>query len=251
MIERIQKILSRAGIASRRKAETMILAGRITVNGQTVTRLGEKADPDRDAIRVDGKRILAVMPRTLYIVLYKPQGYVTTMSDPQGRPTVADLVKSVPERLFPAGRLDYDSEGLLLMTNDGEFAQRIQHPRYEIPKEYYVKVKGAVSEALPSSLRKGADLEDGFFRPLEISLEKRNPGSTWFRVLIHEGKNRVIRRYFEHFGHPATRLIRTAVGGILLEGMKPSEYRYLQKKDVEAFLPSPPSKDEKSLDNKR
>lgn len=242
MVERIQKILSRAGIASRRKSEDMILEGRVTVNGQPVTHLGSKADPDKDEIRVDGKRILPEKPRSFYIALHKPPGYVTTMSDPLGRPTVADLVKNVSGRVFPVGRLDYDSEGLLLMTNDGEFAQMIQHPRYEIPKEYYVKVKGVVSEPVLASVRKGTDLDDGFFRPLEISMEKRNPGSTWFRVIIHEGRNRVLRRYFEHFGHPVTRLIRTAIGGIILEGLNPTEYRFLQKKDVEAFLPSPPSK---------
>ncbi len=242
MDERIHKILSRAGIASRRKAERMIAEGRVTVNGQTLTQPGSKADAQKDEIRVDGKRILPEKPRLIYIALHKPPGYMTTMSDPQGRPTVADLLKKIPSRVFPVGRLDYDSEGLLLLTNDGEFAQLIQHPRHEIPKEYYVKVKGAVSEPVQSALRKGTDLDDGFFRPVEISAEKRNPGSTWFRVVIHEGKNRVIRRYFEHFGHPVARLIRTAVGGIHLEGINPAQYRFLEKKDIASFLPAPTRK---------
>jgi pseudouridine synthase len=233
--ERIQKILARAGIASRRKAEALVLEGRVTVNGLPVSRLGSKADPERDEIRLDGKRISRHGAPPAYIALYKPPGYVTTLSDPLGRPTVANLVKGVPGRIFPVGRLDYDSEGLLLMTNDGDFAQRVQHPRYGISKEYSVKVRGAVPEATLALLRKGTRLEDGFFKPLGISLEKRNPGSTWFRVTIQEGKNRVIRRYFDSLGHPVARLIRTAVGNIRLEDMKAGEYRYLTKKDLQAF----------------
>ncbi|HPC04398.1 MAG TPA: pseudouridine synthase [Syntrophales bacterium] len=240
MEERIQKILARAGIASRRKAEALVLEGRVTVNGEPVSRLGSKADPERDEIRLDGRRIQQERTPPTYIALYKPPGYVTTLSDPLGRPTVANLVKGVPGRIFPVGRLDYDSEGLLLMTNDGDFAQRVQHPRYGVSKEYSVKVRGAVTESTLALLRKGARLDDGFFKPLRVSLEKRNPGSTWFRVTIHEGKNRVIRRYFESFGHPVARLIRTAVGGVFLESMKAGEYRYLTKKDLQAF-PAPPA----------
>lgn len=241
MEERIQKILARAGIASRRKAEEILLQGRVTVNGRPVSTLGSKADPEKDEIRLDGRRVSCDVAPLTYIALYKPPGYVTTLSDPLGRPTVEHLVKGIPGRIYPVGRLDYDSEGLLLMTNDGNFAQRVQHPRYRIPKEYSVKVRGAVTDATVALLRKGVRLDDGFFNPLRISLEKRNPGSTWFRVSIREGRNRVIRRYFKSFGHPVTRLIRTAVGNITLEGMKAGEYRYLTKKDLQALLHPPES----------
>ncbi|MBN1829291.1 MAG: rRNA pseudouridine synthase [Deltaproteobacteria bacterium] len=235
MNERLQKIIARAGVASRRKAEEMIREGRVAVNGQTVALLGSKADPDVDEIRVDGCRI-TVESELVYLLLYKPAGYVTTSNDPQGRPIVTDLIRAVPERLYPVGRLDYDSEGLLILTNDGQFAHKIQHPRHGILKSYLVKVRGVLNDADIAAIGEGRHLEDGFFRPREVRLERRNPKSTWLTVSLTEGRNRIIRRYFDTFGHPAARLIRTSIGHIEVGSLKEGEYRMLRKREVEALM---------------
>ncbi len=173
-LERLQKILSRAGVASRRAGEKMIAEGRISVNGAVVTEPGTKADPERDEIRVDG-RLVSLETEKLYIALHKPPGYVTTLSDPQGRPIVTDLLTGVAERVYPVGRLDYDSEGLLILTNDGEFAQRLQHPRYGIPKTYRVKVEGNLTKGELKALEDGIDLPDGRFAPVERPSRKDEP----------------------------------------------------------------------------
>jgi 23S rRNA pseudouridine2605 synthase len=213
MEERIQKILSRAGVSSRRAAEKMIAEGRISVNQAVVTEPGTKADADRDQIRVDG-RLISCEAERVYILLHKPQGYVTTLNDPQGRPIVTDLLSGVTERVFPVGRLDYDSEGLLILTNDGAFSQRLQHPRYGIPKRYRIKVEGR-------------------FAPSDVRLEKTNPGSSWLRLTITDGRNRVIRRAFESLGHPVCRLIRVAVADITLESVREGAWRRLTPKEVD------------------
>ncbi len=224
MKERLQKIISAAGIDSRRHAEKLITAGRVSVNGEIVTELGVKADPQKDVIRIDGNTI-SVEKTHYYIALHKPAEYVTTMSDPQNRPTVVDLVRDVPERVYPIGRLDYDSSGLLLLTNDGDFAQKIQHPRFQIPKTYRVKISGRLSSEELKQISKGISLPDGVFKPENLKIEKINDKSCWLSLTLREGKNRIIRRGFEAAGHQVTRLVRESIGNITLTGLKEGEWR--------------------------
>jgi len=231
MKERIQKIMAQAGIASRRAAEKMILEGRVTINDVRIAELGAKADPGQDDIRVDG-RLINVAIDKIYLLLNKPRGYVTTLNDPENRPTVAHLLTGIQERVFPVGRLDYDSEGLLLLTNDGEFAQRLQHPRYQVTKTYRVKVEGHLSNREIRALSEGVSLEDGFFKPLHAALERKNAKSCWVTLTLAEGRNRVIRRAFAVIGFPVIRLIRVALSDILLGDLKPGAYRHLTRKEV-------------------
>ena len=233
--DRLQKILSRAGVASRRAAEEMLAAGRISVNGAVVTAPGTKADPRKDEIRVDG-RLISLDTDKIYLALYKPSGYVTTLNDPQGRPIVTDLLAGVAERVYPVGRLDYDSEGLLILTNDGDFAQRVQHPRYGIPKTYRVKVEGVLTRAEFSALERGVQLPDGRFTPVRIRFEKTNRASTWIELTISDGRNRVIRRAFDSVGHSVVRLVRTAVADLTLGSLREGEWRMLEHREVERLL---------------
>jgi len=236
MEERLQKILARCGVASRRGAEQMMREGRISVNGMTVTRPGIKADATQDAIRVDGKLISESAVSRVYLALHKPQGYVATLKDPHGRPIVTDLLRGVPERVFPVGRLDYDSEGLLLMTNDGDFSYRVQHPTFKVPKTYLVKVQGKLTRSDIETVRKGIILEDGPFKPVRAAVEKTNQKSCWLEITILEGRNRVIRRFFDSMHHPVSRLIRTAIADIHLGDLKSGEYRYLEKREVKSLI---------------
>ena len=233
MKERLQKIIAAAGIASRRHAETLITTGRVSVNGEIVRELGVKADAQTDIIRVDGNTI-GVDKTPCYIALYKPAGYVTTMSDPQKRPTVIDLLGDMPERVYPVGRLDYDSSGLLLLTNDGDFAQKILHPRWSVPKTYRVKISGRLTRDELRQLERGIALPDGMFKPENVKVEKINDKSCWVALTLREGKNRVIRRGFEQLGRPVTRLVRESIGPITLQGLKEGKWRHL--KDREAAL---------------
>jgi len=235
--ERLQKIIAGAGLASRRAAETLILQGRVSVNGVVVTELGTKADAGRDDIRVDG-RLISTDVSKRYLMLNKPRGYVTTLKDPEGRPIVTELLHGIEERVFPVGRLDYDSEGLLLMTNDGDFAQKMQHPRYRIPRTYRVKVRGNVTRRELKEMEDGAELEDGFFKPVAMHLEKMNPKSSWVVMTIQEGRNRVIRRFFDAVGHPVARLIRIAFGELRLGQLGEGEFRALKKREIEQLLSS-------------
>jgi 23S rRNA pseudouridine2605 synthase len=235
MEERLQKILSRAGVSSRRAAEKMIAEGRISVNRTVVVEPGTKADPQKDEIRLDG-RLISLETERIYLMLHKPKGYVTTLSDPQGRPIVTDLLNGVAARVYPVGRLDYDSEGLLILTNDGEFAQRLQHPRYGIPKTYRVKVEGRILKGELKALENGIDLPDGRFAPAEVQLEKTNPGSTWLTITITDGRNRVIRRAFDSIGHPVARLLRVAVADITLASLREGAWRLLTPREVERLL---------------
>lgn len=232
MEERLQKIIAKAGIASRRAAEKMIADGRVSVNGHTVTVLGAKADSDKDEIRVDEKLVLCNVSK-IYLMLNKPRGYVTTLHDPEKRPIVSDLMTGVEERVYPVGRLDYDSEGLLLMTNDGDFSQKLQHPRFRVPKTYRVKVKGHLTKVDVNQLQKGVLLSDGIFKPMDIKYEKNNKMSTWLIITIFEGRNRVIRRAFESLGHPVARLIRIAVSDVYLGNLKEGCHRELTKREIE------------------
>lgn len=235
MKERLQKIISASGIASRRAAEQMIEEGRVTVNNFIVRQLGVKADVEKDEIRVNGTLI---HPETskIYLMLNKPKGYVTTMHDPQRRPVVTDLLAGVSERLFPVGRLDYDSEGLIFMTNDGDFSQKMQHPRFEIPKTYMVKIKGTLAANEIRALSKGLKLMDGLFKPESVRILKANLKSCWLTLTIAEGKKRVIRRGFQSMGHPVVRLIRTAISDVCLGSLKTGTFRYLTDKEVKRLL---------------
>jgi 23S rRNA pseudouridine2605 synthase len=235
MEERLQKIIAAAGICSRRAAEELILAGKVQVNDRVVRQLGTRADTGRDEIRIDGRLITTEVER-VYLMLNKPAGYVTTLKDPEGRPVVTDLVRDVGQRVYPVGRLDYDSEGLLILTNDGAFAERVQHPRYEIPRTYLAKVRGRVTRKEIQSLLKGIELEDGPFTVDGIQEEKFNEKSQWLRVTISEGRNRIIRRAMEALGHPVARLIRVSLGSLELGSLKPGEHRQLRRKEVEGLL---------------
>jgi 23S rRNA pseudouridine2605 synthase len=235
MEERLQKILSRAGVSSRRAAEKMIAEGRISVNRTVVVEPGTKADPGKDEIRLDG-RLISLDTERIYLMLHKPKGYVTTLSDPQGRPIVTDLLNGVAARVYPVGRLDYDSEGLLILSNDGEFAQRLQHPRYGIPKTYRVKVEGHLLKGELKALENGIDLPDGRFAPAEVQLEKTNPRSTWLTLTLIDGRNRVIRRAFDSLSHPVARLVRVAVADITLASLPEGAWRLLTSREVERLL---------------
>src|SRR6266404_6360823 len=208
--QRLQKILSGAGVTSRRKAEQMMLDGRVTVNGQQVRELGAKADLSKDHIKVDGK-LVRPAKQLLYLMMNKPRGYVTTMFDPQGRPTVIDLLRRVPERVYPVGRLDFNSEGLLLLTNDGDFAQRIMTSGAEIPKTYWVKVSGTPSEPHLEKLRRGISLDGRLTAPAQIRVlrEAENP---WYEVVLTEGRQNQIRRMFSKVGHMVEKLKRVKIG---------------------------------------
>lgn len=234
MEERIQKIIAQAGIASRRAAEELILAGRVTVNGQAAS-LGMKADPLQDHVKVDGKLITRKEPRVYYL-FYKPRGVVTSISDPQGRPTVKDFFAGIHMRVFPVGRLDFDSEGLLFVTNDGDFANAVMHPAHEMPKIYAAKVKGEIAEEQMSLLRQGVRLEDGMTAPAKVRRIRTTESNCWVQITIHEGRNRQVRRMLEKVGHPVLRLKRIAIGSFGVGDLKPGQYRELTKEEVRTFL---------------
>ena len=236
MAERLQKILSAAGIASRRTAETLIAQGRVTVNGQTVTAPGTRASPDDD-IRVDGRRVKGA-PRRRYILLYKPRGYITTRSDPQHRPTVIDLLTrgGVREYVYPVGRLDYDSEGLLVLTSDGDFAARLTHPRHGIEREYEVRVKGVPDDHDLDRLSRGISLGGRRTAPARVELSKVIEAESGQQALlsfvIREGRNRQVRNMCDAIGHPVARLRRTRIGPIVDEHIRPGEFRDLSPREV-------------------
>jgi pseudouridine synthase len=231
MEERLQKIIARAGITSRRKAEELILQGRVKVNGQVVTELGSKADPERDHVKVDGKLIHFRQPQA-YLILNKPRGYVTTLADPEGRPTVLDLLKGVRQRVFPIGRLDYDTEGLLLLTNDGDLAHVLMHPSYEVPKTYLAKVKGVLSDEEIKKLEKGVPLPGGKIAPCSIKKIRKTQENSWLEVTLHEGKKRQVRRMLERVGHPVLKLKRIRYAFLNLAGLLPGQYRHLSPQEV-------------------
>ncbi len=241
--ERLQKILSRAGIASRRKAEEMIAAGRVTVNGKIVDELGAKADLDRDHIKVDGR--LVRPPRNLvYLALNKPVGVVTTLSDPQGRRTVMDLLRGVKERVYPVGRLDYHSEGLLLLTNDGEFANALTSAATHIPKTYLVKVNGPLTAEQEQQFREGVPLSGRRTAPAGLKLVRR-AANPWYEARLYEGRNQQIRLMFRHFDRMVEKLRRIKVGFLDLGPLKPGGFRHLSPEEVERFRKSFARKKEK------
>jgi 23S rRNA pseudouridine2605 synthase len=237
---RLQKLLAQSGVASRRKCEELMLEGHVVVDGEVVTRLGTKVDPRTAVIRVDGKRLPPVSPN-VYLVLNKPRGVVSTMSDPEGRRTLSDVVADRPERLFHVGRLDTDTSGLILLTNDGDFAHRMAHPSYEVDKTYVAEVEGEVHRGTIKQLLAGVTLEDG---PVTVSKArvvtgahgKNAPGKTIVELVIHEGRNRIVRRLMDHVGHPVRRLTRTAIGPVQLGRMKPGELRELTRDELGELL---------------
>ncbi|HWL85639.1 MAG TPA: pseudouridine synthase [Polyangiaceae bacterium] len=231
--DRLQKILARGGLASRRKAEELIAAGRVRVNGRIVTELGAKADPIRDKIEVDGKRVVA--EDLVYVVLHKPRGVVSTMSDPEGRPTVRDYLTRIPGRVYSVGRLDFATSGVLLATNDGDFSDALLHPRKSVPKTYVVKVVGEMQPKDLERWHKGVRLDDGVTRPAEVSFLRHEDGKTWFQLTIREGRNQQIRRMGEATGFPVMRLARTSFAGITSESLRPGDFRHLTRDELVAL----------------
>jgi pseudouridine synthase len=258
-MDRLQKILSQAGIASRRAAEKLIAEGRVSVNGVTVREMGTRADPSTDDIRVDGRR-LRRPERLRYILLNKPAGYVTTRSDPQRRPTVLDLLRGVREYVYPVGRLDYDTEGLLLLTNDGELAARLTHPRHRVERSYEARVAGTPDTQALERLRGGLPLDGRRTQPADVELlsrragpakaghyGRRGPGpaeagrderDALLRITIREGRNRQVRRMCEAIGHPVKALVRTRIGSVTDRQLRPGQWRELRPEEVRALKKS-------------
>lgn len=231
---RLQKLLSAAGVASRRHAEALILEGRVSVNGKVVLELGTRADPDRDHVRVDGARVNAAKRRR-YVLMNKPRGYVTTRSDPQGRPTVLDLLKSSREYLYPVGRLDYDSEGLVLLTNDGDLAARLMHPRHEVDREYHVRVRGIPDARSLARLAHGIVLEGRRTAPAAARLIERHRGGgeqSTITLVLREGRSRQVRKMCEAVGHPVVRLRRVRIGPLRDPALKTGAYRELTVEEL-------------------
>jgi len=236
-VERLQKILSQAGIASRRASEQLMRDGRVTVNGDTIRELGSKADASRDDIRVDGRRI-KVAAHHRYLLLNKPRGYMTTRSDPERRPTVLDLLRGVTEYVYPVGRLDFDSEGLLLLTNDGELAARLTHPRHGVARVYEARVLGVPDTRDIARLSRGIVLEGGRTSPAEVKVlpHGRDAREATLSIVIREGRNRQVRKMCDAIGHPVVRLKRTRIGRITAKGLKPGDIRDLTRDEVRSFL---------------
>jgi 23S rRNA pseudouridine2605 synthase len=232
MLERLQKILAHAGVASRRKAETLIESGHVTVNGKVVRELGSKADLEEDVIQVDGRTIREEQDK-VYFVLYKPAGCVTTLSDPENRQTIKKYIEHIPERVYPVGRLDYDVEGALIVTNDGDLAFSMMHPRFGVRRTYLAKVHGVPDQEVVERLLKGVRLEDGRAKALEAELHSRTPKNTWVRVVVAEGRQHLVKRLMEAVGAPVQRLFRADYGGIGVAGMAPGEVRELTRAEVE------------------
>lgn len=229
-MERLQKVMAHAGVASRRKSEEIIAEGRVKVNGQTVTEMGTKVNPERDVIEVDGEIISK--EKRIYILLNKPEGYITSVDDPRGRKTVLDLVDDVEQRIYPVGRLDYDTSGLLLLTNDGQLTYILTHPSHEIDKTYLTEVEGRITNKESDKLKNGVKLEDGITAPAKLEIHKRDEKHTSFSLTIHEGRNRQVRRMCDAVGHPVINLKRTSLGPLTLDGLNKGDYRYLTDQEV-------------------
>lgn len=232
---RLQKLLAASGVASRRRCEELMLAGEVEVDGEIVTRLGTKVDPSTAVIRVSGKRLPPVSA-SVYLVLNKPRGVVSTMSDPQGRRTLEDYVADRPERLFHVGRLDTDTEGLLILTNDGDFAQRLAHPSYELEKTYVAEVSGQLTKQTLQRLRDGVTLEDGPVQVHRARIIAAQPDRSIVELVIHEGRNRIVRRLLDHVGHPVTRLTRTRIGPVGIGELRAGKLRELTSDELGALL---------------
>lgn len=229
---RLQKYLAQAGVASRRKAEEMILQGQVAINGEIVTELGIKVNP-RDKVTVNGKEI-SLVDKLIYLLLNKPAGVLCTVQDPHGRPTVLDIISSKWERyrLFPVGRLDYDTEGLIILTNDGDLTYRLTHPRFQVPKTYLALVQGKVTSDQVEQLRHGVPLDDGLTWPADVKLLGYEGTTSLLKLVLSEGRKRQVKRMCEYIGHPVLKLVRIAFGGLTLQGLDVSEYRLLTEQEV-------------------
>ena len=232
--ERLNKILATAGIASRRRADELISRGLVTVNGRKETRLGSQAVWGIDAIAVNGQPIPGP-PIKIYLMLNKPFGYVCTLKDPEGRPIVRDLIKGVKERIYPVGRLDFDSQGLLILTNDGELSHRLMHPKYRIPRTYKAIIGGSISNASVEQLKRGILLDDGPTGPARIRVINTQHKRSVVRITIFEGRSREIRRMFEALGHKTLQLIRIGYGNLQLGDLKVGDYRHLNEREIKAL----------------
>ncbi len=230
--DRLQKVLAHAGVASRRAAEDLIAAGRVTVNGEIVSEMGRRVLPT-DGVSVDGVPVHGA-ERLIYLMLNKPSGFITTTNDPEGRPTVLALVRS-NQRIYPIGRLDWDTEGLLLLTNDGELANRLTHPRFGVKKEYHALVSGYPNQIALRRLTEGMVLEDGKTEPAIVKRLRQDKDGIWIGIIIHEGRNRQVRRMLEEVGHPAKALIRMRVGSLVLDDLPSGAYRPLTSSEVESL----------------
>ena len=231
-MERLQKYMASCGVASRRKCEEIIAEGRVKVNGVTVREAGLKIQPGKDRVTVDGKEIIPAN-KPVYIMLNKPVGYVSTVRDQFMRPTVLDLVKGVKGRIYPVGRLDYDSEGLILLTNDGNFAYGLTHPRHKVDKTYMVVVQGRPDRIEIDRIRSGVEIDGRMTSPADIRVESIQGNKTTFRVVIHEGRNRQVRRMFEAIGYTVVSLKRTGIGKLQLGTLAPGKWRFLEDREVE------------------
>jgi 23S rRNA pseudouridine2605 synthase len=231
---RLQKLLAQAGVGSRRVCEALIEEGRVEVDGQIVTELGVRVDPTRQVVKVDGERVQLDESR-VYLAFYKPTNVVTSMSDELGRLDLGAYLKDRPERLFHVGRLDADTEGLLILTNDGELAQRLQHPQYGVPKTYLAQVNGPIPRDLGRRLREGVQLEDGPAKVDSFRVVDSRPGKALVELVIHEGRKRIVRRLLDAVGHPVLTLVRTQVGPVLIGDVKPGKWRVLNSAEVAAL----------------
>lgn len=231
---RLQKLIAGTGLASRRKAETLISAGRVTVNGRVVTELGTKVDPNRDHVKVDGKHLSSAQPY-VYLMLNKPKHVMSTLDDPGGRPTVKDYLRGVSVRVFPVGRLDFDSEGLMLLTNNGDLAQALLHPRYHVPKTYLIKVKRVLTDEEIRTLERGVKLDDGMTSPAHVKKVKKVEQNSWLELTIREGRKHQVKRMLDAVGHPVLRLIRVKMGPLVLGDLEPGEFRFLEDREANAL----------------
>jgi len=231
MLIRLNKFLSQAGIASRREADRLITEGRIKINSQVIQELGYKIDDQKDRIEIDGREVRQEQT-PIYLMLNKPKGYLATLKDTFGRPTVMNLLSNLKKRVFPVGRLDYDSEGLLLFTNDGELTYRLTHPRYNIKKTYLVKVKGKPDSAKLTKLKKGVFLDGKKTAPAKVTLLESNPRRSLLRVEIHEGRKREVRRMFEFIGYRVFKLVRVDFAGLKIGKLKSGTWRFLRQQEI-------------------
>lgn len=231
---RLQKLIASTGLSSRRKAEILIASGQVSVNGKVVTELGTKVDPERDHVKVDGKHLTSAQP-FVYLVLNKPKNVMSTLDDPGGRTTVKDFLRGVYVRVFPVGRLDFDSEGLMLLTNNGDLAQALLHPRYHVPKTYLIKVKKILTDEEIKKLERGVRLEDGMTGPAFVKKVKKAEQNSWLELTIREGRKHQVKRMLEAVGHPVLKLLRIRMGPLSLGDLASGEFRFLTDREANAL----------------